>query len=1230
MALVLDATLAAAQDAQTRRPLAEVISGLFVPDIPFDGQRLTTETTDEQRPNAITHSSGRLAVAYTFGKQYLKFVYTDTERLEFSFVTIDAGSARVVIEATLCELTDGSIGLVYLESYLGNYQFRTLTLSPTGETISGPTTIQTYPTTDWVNAPFVARLASGTYLLVYAYETGGAYSIQKQTSADFSSWSAASSCAVGGIDSAKRRDNPSLLQISTGDVFLWFDYLDDISGVQERMNVYYAVSTNDGATWGAATVLTAYADFTASGRHPVAVQKSTGQMTVAFHERRGALNMDDTALNWGTGDDSVQLSLDSVNRKLYVVNAWPGGGIKNLQNVVRIDVDTWSCDRTRDFASVPSFLQIFKDNHIALGFTRSDRHLVALGLNHVSNTQYHVALYDGEADTITNFHFVDWLAYGITANVTGLPASGTGSRYMVHIWVDADANRLYITFVTQYPFNRVLQVGYIDLSQPGPSYAFTEIVHEVNQVSEEAILSVQNAITVILPESDLVCVSSHNTVSNWKGFIRLYVLSTGSLYKAYDVDSFPGFHYRGMKNFVYLNNKIYGEFTYESLYGQEDRRGLMEIDLDTDGITYHRPTFVTVDEYYFNKILVTPDGKIAIATADYGVAIYDPSTDTWEQFSNATLPGMTPDGVNRFYSLAYDPINGMFYAGVIHSNLNWTGVIAFSRYGFLRQTQYLEGLYSGGWAFGAFSPLLQGFSDYDASLTLDPDTAAIYAFWTNDRASNLSSKWDKEGAELAVTPYLLANSDLVLRRTIEGTPNKLSFSVSHGHLFDPHNLSSLLSPFLKKFRKLTVRFGETVSGTDYWQEAGTFVVVGNKLSYRRGEYPTLSVEAEDKRVLWEEMDIIATAHYEAFPEDIISNIVQIHAGEDSGGIDLPVFENKYQVWHQWLDTDVKKMIEDICYRFGYFPRITVDDKLSARKIAEDAAVDHLYSNLTSILEFSPDDSFSDFTNRVTVVGETRDFIEVLQQEEPIQALSGTVGWWGHKKTFRIWYSEDHERRCRDPRMEVIASVKNFNFRLGGGAEYISEVDTDEQWVEITVEMPNLVPEVVGLLAGLTALGISCGATMLVPGPCFAALVVLLAALFLIISSIALFQYQVHARTIGHERLGTEGTANDLDFQASLGKIIPKKIEEPLAITATQCLQVANFELMIVRLQRNRVKFTKVAHLQDEEGDTLQVPHPYTGAILTIFVTDLTRKYRKPASAGDDGGFFDEIEGWVAR
>jgi hypothetical protein len=54
---------------------------------------------------------------------------------------------------------------------------------------------------------------------------------------------------------------------------------------------------------------------------------------------------------------------------------------------------------------------------------------------------------------------------------------------------------------------------------------------------------------------------------------------------------------------------------------------------------------------------------------------------------------------------------------------------------------------------------------------------------------------------------------------------------------------------------------------------------------------------------------------------------------------------------------------------------------------------------------------------------------------------------------------------------------------------------------------------------------------------------------------------------------------------------------------------------------------KVAHLQDEDGDTIRVVHPYSGNNLDLFIASLKRTFKKAEPDGE-GGFFDEVEGWV--
>ncbi len=69
-------------------------------------------------------------------------------------------------------------------------------------------------------------------------------------------------------------------------------------------------------------------------------------------------------------------------------------------------------------------------------------------------------------------------------------------------------------------------------------------------------------------------------------------------------------------------------------------------------------------------------------------------------------------------------------------------------------------------------------------------------------------------------------------------------------------------------------------------------------------------------------------------------------------------------------------------------------------------------------------------------------------------------------------------------------------------------------------------------------------------------------------------------------------------------------------------------MMVTKLQRKRIKITKIAHLQDEEGDTIQFRHPYSLRDMKVFVTKLTRKIVIPDDSHGGGTFEDEIEGWV--
>ena len=103
--------------------------------------------------------------------------------------------------------------------------------------------------------------------------------------------------------------------------------------------------------------------------------------------------------------------------------------------------------------------------------------------------------------------------------------------------------------------------------------------------------------------------------------------------------------------------------------------------------------------------------------------------------------------------------------------------------------------------------------------------------------------------------------------------------------------------------------------------------------------------------------------------------------------------------------------------------------------------------------------------------------------------------------------------------------------------------------------------------------------------------------------------------------------NDFDAQAQMGHTITKKIDDPFCYSESDCQAVARFEGLVTQLQRRRVSFEKIAHLQDEEGDTLSVVHPETGQYFSVFITELDRVMKIPESDKSDGYFIDKIQGW---
>lgn len=456
MTLSLNGTLSGSQDQISRHPLIEIISQPSVADIPFDGQFLTSEITNEQKPNSITHSSGRLCLLYNFGATgELKYVYTDVDRTVFNFVSFHPWNTHPILDSCLCELSDGNIGLVYISSSAGNRYLRRMVISVTGQVVSADAQIDVYVDTSYlIDMLFVIRLASGAYLLVYYHKTvtGSVYEIAKRTSSDFLSWSSESMLSIGGIDTSKASRNPSLLQINNGDIFLKFDYVDELNpGGDEITNCYYSISTNDGVDWGSGVKFTNYTTFGVKADHPIAAQKQTNQVHVAFTEKRSALIMD----SFDTGSCSTEylqpggFSFDVATRMLYVIGVNRYAGFRALQQVMKIDVDNWQIVDCWDCDTVPAFPSYLCEESsqyppwVIEDTTHSEEHTIAI-LSQGFHTCY---ILDGEADTIRNYTFFDVPGVGLTKNVDHSVPDGNVLRYA---WVDSVNNKLWVLLVNSY------------------------------------------------------------------------------------------------------------------------------------------------------------------------------------------------------------------------------------------------------------------------------------------------------------------------------------------------------------------------------------------------------------------------------------------------------------------------------------------------------------------------------------------------------------------------------------------------------------------------------------------------------------------------------------------------------------------------------------------------------------------------------------------------------------
>jgi hypothetical protein len=1116
----------------------------------------------------------------------------------------------------------------------------------------------------------------GDFISVHTWKDGSNdWQFRWSDSSDGITWSGFSNLSISfssadAIVSTDERRNPFLMQIlSGGDLWLFFEVVEDVVDNQELSNIFYSTSSDNGSTWTEAVKLTSYTTLVAAAQHPTATQKTASTMHIMYDEFRNALTMDSSAAGWcGSPLDMTYSNShwDADADRWYVQCSHAGGGVKLFHGVIEIDVDSWTITDCWNTSSVPAFDLLFDTENMGWYNTSlNSAPYIAMSNNGTRVIQpfgddvaVQVSVLNYVTDTITHYAFADWDVWGITKNVSFTDHTPSKAKKpMPYFQIDSNTDRLYLGYTETPTGSTNTSVGYIDLTETiseGGSYTYNEIVWKTGwSVFSSLGMSIgADGGFQVFPEFDLIVVSAANTAFINRQ-MKTFSLSTGAIVKEYDQSTHSNFPYHSVHRGGVMMNvggipTYYGAFDYDATLPLAG--GIIKITFSTDTFEYIKPTTSSPSPpvYYIKHIIKLDDDHIAMtayANTDGGIYIMNVNDESWQLINNTSAPGLTEDGNNSVgEQLNYDPSRTLLLSGS-RRDANWEGLIAVSQYGPLRKSYLITGTNSGSWSFDAATALVQGINDYNAVGEIDPVTSGLYAFWTSSSSNELSIKRDYEPGSVNLDPYISKDHEISVERFIDGTPSRLSFTVSHGHLFDPHNINSTLSTVLTKLNKVTLRFGELSGGTSYWQNQGTFIVVETSVSYERGNYPILQVDCEDKMSTWNHNIVIATDDYfDTDPDVALDEIIKAHSDFTTSTINLPAMNNKENINYQWIEMDLLSIVNQLTNRFGYYIRIDVDGKVNIKEIAEDNVIDQSYTDASQIIRFTPDDSFSDFTNKVIVTGEEITFSDKVFAEERMGLITGTVGWWGGKQIERLYYSKDRKRTARNPRLNVLKTVKSIGFKVAeifgpNIDEGIEGEDPGEHWVETYIDVPlltGLLSVAIGIIAGAIWKGNTNvhpggggGVTTSIPvGRAKMAVGILIA--INVLGSVVNFQHEIWAQPVGKIRRSVQATADDDESQAKLGGEIVLKIDDPLCNTVSACQFVANFEMMIIRLQRKRVKFTKVANMLDEDGDTIQIVHPHTGDTLDIFITQLVRRMQigDASSKEERGHFLDDIEGWV--
>jgi len=340
MSITLDPTLKAAQDGITHRPIVDLLTSPMLSQVPFNGNYFNASSTTESNEEVIVTSEGRLANLYIKSGANLYYYYTDTNRIQWQ---PEVSVGVNCIHASLCEMANGNIGIVYVTSGFDIY-YKIITA--TGTSVGGALISTGH---SWVGGVSVIKLANDMYICAYADGSaappgdGDSYYLQKITSSNFTSWPSPSAISLPGLTTTYRKDNPNLLQVTSGRLFLHFDYASGVQNGIELRNVYGMYSDDNGSSWNTPAAVTTYDTYGDQGIRPSASERQDGSVYIVYQEVNTVKHYD-VSMDGYPGDeyfDGGQLQYDHATQMLIVNNIGQGGAdFNDWENVIQIDTST--------------------------------------------------------------------------------------------------------------------------------------------------------------------------------------------------------------------------------------------------------------------------------------------------------------------------------------------------------------------------------------------------------------------------------------------------------------------------------------------------------------------------------------------------------------------------------------------------------------------------------------------------------------------------------------------------------------------------------------------------------------------------------------------------------------------------------------------------------------------------------------------------------------------------